>query len=620
MGYASALLAQGNHADARLALKEAEGIFRSRLGENHPDYAIARYHLAVTLAASGEIDAAAKMAKEACDVLDVSRRRHGFEGVETPAAAAAPYLFLARLELQRENAEAAWAAVERACIALMLNMLEAPAFRELSPKELRRERELDGHLTELEAAATSLIAVEVSADGERADSIMAGLYNARERWCDFQAAMKGKYPSTEGRAGDLSDVQVQLDSASVVLGWLEADSKQFAYVIKPSGPVVWTDLPALNDSSTVADFESMLSGRKGDARSTRELAKAVYASRFQPFQSEIAQAVRLYVIPSGEMSAVPIEALYIDDYTTVADLWEVSYLPCASALTWHRSKAKSGRRGSLLALGDPAFVRAGASGPAPDRGVNDLNKLPISNAHDAIARKVEADSAAHARRRGAAAGEPADIAQLPRLLPTRREVTEVAGVFQSSTVLLGAEAGEDRLHALADHDELANYRYIHLATYTFADGKRAGRSSLVLSQEFHQDLLGRVARGERVFDGRLTMAEVMEEWRLGADLVTLSVCGNLSGLEESQGHLGLGSALMRAGAQSVLVGLWDVDPEARRLLMTRFYRNMIDGKPCKSAALREAKIWLRDWTTTRGATPFAHPHSWAGFVLIGSTD
>jgi CHAT domain-containing protein len=37
----------------------------------------------------------------------------------------------------------------------------------------------------------------------------------------------------------------------------------------------------------------------------------------------------------------------------------------------------------------------------------------------------------------------------------------------------------------------------------------------------------------------------------------------------------------------------------------------------RADALREAKLWLRDYEDERGNKPFRHPSYWASFVLIG---
>ena len=47
---------------------------------------------------------------------------------------------------------------------------------------------------------------------------------------------------------------------------------------------------------------------------------------------------------------------------------------------------------------------------------------------------------------------------------------------------------------------------------------------------------------------------------------------------------------------------------------------MIDRGMTRSAALRDAKLWLRNLEGRGGIRPFSHPAYWSGFILIGDPD
>jgi CHAT domain-containing protein len=141
---------------------------------------------------------------------------------------------------------------------------------------------------------------------------------------------------------------------------------------------------------------------------------------------------------------------------------------------------------------------------------------------------------------------------------------------------------------------------------------------------------------------KLTAAHILRTWKLEADLVTLSACR--TGLGQhlgGEGYVGFAQALLLAGAHSLVLSQWLVDDRATALLMTRFYQNLLGARPGlkeplpKLAALTEARQWLRDLPRKealaslqalglavpekelQGARPFAHPHFWAAFILIG---
>ena len=254
---------------------------------------------------------------------------------------------------------------------------------------------------------------------------------------------------------------------------------------------------------------------------------------------------------------------------------------------------------------------------------------------------------------------------------TRGEVETIAGMFtpakgeaetgDQSLILLGSEASEQRLHALAEADELKKYRYLHLATHGVMDDNIAMNSAMILSQDNLPDAFEQAVAGEEIYDGRLTAEQIVRTWKLDADLVALSGCETALGEDSGgEGFLGFSQALFVAGARSLVLSLWKVDDTATMLLMTRFYQNMLGryvevrsipdheysaGTPMpKAEALREAKMWLRSLTSDqlaeleleatgsedRGtirrsepeAKPTAHhpyedPQFWASFILIG---
>ena len=244
---------------------------------------------------------------------------------------------------------------------------------------------------------------------------------------------------------------------------------------------------------------------------------------------------------------------------------------------------------------------------------------------------------------------------------TRSEVTSIRELFGSSldhVELLGSDASEQALAALAEANELRHFGYLHFATHCELDDERAMNSALILAQDNLPDPFDQVLAGDEPFDGRLTAEQVVRTWQLNAELVTLSGCETALGRRVAgEGFLGFSQALFIAGARSVLLSLWKVDDTATALMMNRFYENILgqyederrvvgrayragQAMP-KADALFEAKLWLRSSTPnqnqralklirTRGflggqkagedahvELDFSDPYFWAAFVLIG---
>ena len=223
-------------------------------------------------------------------------------------------------------------------------------------------------------------------------------------------------------------------------------------------------------------------------------------------------------------------------------------------------------------------------------------------------------------------GDPAYTESWLAGLPgTRAEIVSLANAMPDATVLLGTEASEERLFALNDAGILSRFRWIHLATHTLVDDENPSASALLLAQDNLSHSHLQPAEKERIFDGRLSAREIVSEWHLNAELVCLSGCRTgLGRRTEGEGYVGLTHAFLRAGARSLLVSLWPVDDTATSLLMSRFFDNLTgrrDGGTIapleKTAALGEAKRWLRDERSGEDERSYRHPCYWSGFVLMG---
>ncbi len=189
------------------------------------------------------------------------------------------------------------------------------------------------------------------------------------------------------------------------------------------------------------------------------------------------------------------------------------------------------------------------------------------------------------------------FAAMPQLERAESEAGFVAGILGAgSTLLLGSrsEAGKARiLGALSDR------ALIHIASHARFD-RRAMQSSMTV-------------QGEGDADAAITGFDLLRRGvRLDGALVVLSACdtGELA-VDEGEDPLGLGSVLLIAGAQAVVVSQWRVADRATEWIMRRFYQGLKAGQTAE-AALAEATRALR-----KELPEFNHPHFWAAFVVIG---
>ena len=141
---------------------------------------------------------------------------------------------------------------------------------------------------------------------------------------------------------------------------------------------------------------------------------------------------------------------------------------------------------------------------------------------------------------------------------------------------------------------LKKARLIHFATHGFVDEARPYLSGLVLTRTRNSEV-----------DGILRMHEIFN-LRMRADIVVLSACNTGLGKQVSgEGLVGLTRAFLYAGANSLVVSLWQVADRSTADLMLDFYNFLKEGKD-KVEALQRAKLRM---IGSGGKT--SHPFYWA---------
>jgi CHAT domain-containing protein len=165
------------------------------------------------------------------------------------------------------------------------------------------------------------------------------------------------------------------------------------------------------------------------------------------------------------------------------------------------------------------------------------------------------------------------------------EVKAVSSVLSNAEVFTGAEATLEVLR-----EKGSQCRFVHIATHGW----------------FRQDspMFSSISLG----DSQLSLFDLYQ-LDLPAELVTLSGCG--TGLNVVVGGdelLGLVRGLLYAGAQGVLVTLWDVNDQSTAEFMKLFYERL-KTNPNKAQAVQYATAEIRK--------KYAHPFYWAPFVLVG---
>ncbi|MFZ0285210.1 MAG: CHAT domain-containing protein, partial [Terriglobales bacterium] len=172
--------------------------------------------------------------------------------------------------------------------------------------------------------------------------------------------------------------------------------------------------------------------------------------------------------------------------------------------------------------------------------------------------------------------------QAPAILD---EVKALKGVLNQPELFLGRDASEETLRSKGPGSHL-----IHIATH--------GR--------FRQD--NPMFSAIRMGDSFLSLFDLYQ-LRLPVELITLSGCSTgLNAVAAGDELVGLARGLLHAGAQSLVLSLWDVHDKSTAEFMTVFYRQLQAGDG-KAVALRAAMLDLR--------SRYPHCYQWAPFILVG---
>ncbi len=173
-------------------------------------------------------------------------------------------------------------------------------------------------------------------------------------------------------------------------------------------------------------------------------------------------------------------------------------------------------------------------------------------------------------------------AQAPSILD---EVNALNTILPNPRLFVGDAATEN---ALRQHGPAS--RIIHIATHGYFRQDNPMFSSILLGGSY------------------LNLYDVYQ-LKLSADLVVLSGCATgLNVIKPGDEQIGLVRGLLRAGAQSLVLSLWDVHDRSTQEFMVSFYTHLQQGQS-KPQAMQSAILELRK--------QYPHPYYWAPFLLIG---
>lgn len=292
----------------------------------------------------------------------------------------------------------------------------------------------------------------------------------------------------------------------------------------------------------------------------------LYTRLIAPLEPSLKDVSTLYIVPDGQLFAVPFPLLRDDAGVLIEDRYTLRMLTRPEALY----------------------------------GINETQKMP----HGGVAVLAGGLDYRNGKEAGA---EP--------LPATKSEIDDIAKVLGKNETRIEMLTGEQATEPVLRKDvEAASI--VHLATHGSYESEDTGgatgidalwQSGVILSRSGDRRAMKRDDD-----DGRLYAFEVMD-WDLSnIGLFVLSACETGRGQETFVGGLrGLPTAIGIAGAKRSLLALWPVDDLGTSRFMVRFYEKLVAGETYPEALRKTRRDAING--NIEGASD---PSVWAAFVLF----
>ncbi|MBK7873607.1 MAG: CHAT domain-containing protein [Saprospiraceae bacterium] len=481
---------------------------------------------------------------------------------------------------------------------------EAFAFSEKSKSNVLAQSLAANQAKQFAGIPDSLIALEdqLKSDinffnlklAEQPDSIEKILYQnelftAQQAYRNLITQLENKYPfyyqlKYDQTVPRVRAIQFALPENTALVSYFTGDSVLYSFVISKKDFAVYRSAIGNNFYEDQVGFRKSITNKLDDDYIM--LANNLYQKLF-PFNID-KNIQSLIIIPDGTLSKLPFEALLskkvnprneinFSQLPYLVNNYEMSYALSARLYYQEQSVTTTQQQSEGLLAYAPVFGELQST----ESFINDIRN-PLDN--QGINRNITFDGKF--------------ITPLPA---TANEIQAIAAVFkqkgQKATTLLYQNANEKRLKQL----DISQSRYLHIATHGFINEEQPDLSGLL----FFPDTTA--AEDHILYSGEVY------NLNLNARLVVLSACETgLGKVTSGEGLLGLSRAFFYAGAENLVVSLWNVQDQATSDLMVAFYQEHLNndsnnfGNPLQQAKLNMIR-------TDR----FSHPYYWSAFVLIG---
>ncbi|MDC1491347.1 CHAT domain-containing protein [Gammaproteobacteria bacterium] len=277
---------------------------------------------------------------------------------------------------------------------------------------------------------------------------------------------------------------------------------------------------------------------------------------------------KIYIVTDEIFSGFPFHALY-DDQTEkwLIDEYDISYLSGEKLLPY-LDKRKIRKKNSFLGFGNPSLNKNNLENQI-DKFFSERGNFPIEN-----------------------------ISQLYELPDTESELKNISKYFSNSNLFFQNDATEENVF----NDINKNYDFVAFATHSVKGINR-----------FYNDrglVLTPINASNYNNDGFLSSKEIKSINFQNNPTILLTACNTIDPqFYLSLPYSGLASSFMEAGANGVLLSLWNVNSKSSSELNQGIFTN--SNNMYFTEALRNSIINIKN------QKEFSHPYYWAPYIYLG---
>jgi CHAT domain-containing protein len=490
------------------------------------------------------------------------------------------------------------------------------------PKLVSRERELRG-LLRFQAQSQMELSIDEK-DSAHADELARQLNQLTNEYHEVASRLVGQNPRLGSLApsalSSLEEIQSELrNSDTILFEYALGDERSYVWAVTadslhsyelPSRSIV--EAAGREVYKLLTARQAVVKGIDSDYQASVETSDRLYYEKalelsqmlFGPVAGQLGNK-RLVIVSEGILQYIPIDALpeprgktvegsvsegsqrAAENMPLLLATHEIVTLPSVStlaAIRKERHEATSTEK-VVAVFADPVF--SNSDGRVQSRT---QNSVIASADSDQKSSQPAVRSLGGVTRQGGPA----------RLVHASEEADAILAVAPRGTGMVAR--GFDASREAAMSSLVGEYRILHFATHGFINTEHPELSGIVLNM-VNQD-------GSKA-NGFMSLQDIYN-LNLSADVVVLSACDTALGKDiKGEGLVGLTHGFMASGAKSVVATLWKVDDRATAVLMAEFYKSMLEDGLAPAAALRIAKLKIRQERAWQA------PYFWAGFVLQG---